>query len=128
MRLLLDTHAFLWWTTEDPQLSLRASELISDGRNEIFLSVASVWEIAIKAAKGKLILPEEPVVYIASRMNLHRIQALPVQISHALHVYHLPMHHADPFDRLLIAQSRIESMPLISADVHIRRYDLEVIW
>ncbi|MGC1375395.1 MAG: type II toxin-antitoxin system VapC family toxin, partial [Anaerolineales bacterium] len=67
-------------------------------------------------------------VYIASRMNLYRIQSLPVQMSHALHVYYLPMHHSDPFDRLLIAQSRIESMPLVSADVHIRRYDLEVIW
>ena len=128
MRLLLDTHTFLWWTTEAPQLSLHASELILDGRNQIFLSVVSIWEIAIKAAKGKLILPEEPTAYITSRINFYRIQVLPVQASHALQVYALPTHHADPFDRLLIAQSQIELLPLISADVNIRRYAVDVVW
>ncbi len=128
MRLLLDTHTFLWWTTEAPQLSLRASELILDGQNQIFLSVVSIWEIAIKAAKGKLILPEEPSAYITNRMNFYRILALPVQASHALQVYTLPMHHADPFDRLLIAQSQIEGLPLISADANIRRYEVDVVW
>jgi len=128
MKLLLDTHTFLWWNTEDPQLSARARELIADGQNEIFLSAASVWEISIKTAKGKLVLPEVPAHYILSRMGLYRFQPLPVQISHAVRVYDLPRHHDDPFDRLLAAQSQVESIPLISADAEIRKYEVEVIW
>ena len=128
MKLLLDTHTFLWWNTEDPQLSSRAREMIADGENEVFLSVASVWEISIKTAKGKLILPEVPSAYILSRMALYRFQPLPVQISHAVQVYGLPRYHDDPFDRLLVAQSQVESIPLISADAEIRKYEVEVIW
>jgi PIN domain nuclease of toxin-antitoxin system len=128
MKLLLDTHTFLWWNTEDAQLSTRAREMISDGQNEIFLSAVSAWEISIKAAKGKLVLPEPPAQYISNRMSLYSFQPLPVQISHAVRVYELPHHHEDPFDRLLIAQSQIESMPLISVDANIRNYDVEVIW
>ena len=128
MKVLIDTHTFLWWNTEDPQLSARAREIIADGRNEVLFSAASAWEIAIKAAKGKLVLPELPVQYISSRMRLYRFQPLPVQISHAAHVYELPHHHDDPFDRLLIAQSQIESLPLLSKDEDIQKYDLEVIW
>jgi PIN domain nuclease of toxin-antitoxin system len=128
MRLLLDTHTFLWWTTEDPQLSLRASELIADGHNQLFLSVVSIWEITIKAAKGKLILPEEPASYLTNRMGLYRIVPLPIQMNHALHVYSLPTYHVDPFDRLLVAQSQIESLVLVSKDEQIRRYAVEVIW
>ena len=128
MKVLIDTHTFLWWNTEDPQLSARAREIIADGRNEVLFSAASAWEIAIKAAKGKLVLPEVPAQYISSRMRLYRFQSLPVQISHAAHVYELPHHHDDPFDRLLIAQSQIESLPLLSKDEDIQKYDLEVIW
>ncbi|GAB4505044.1 MAG: type II toxin-antitoxin system VapC family toxin [Anaerolineales bacterium] len=128
MKYLLDTHTFLWWNTDDPQLSAIAKEIIADGRNEIFLSAASAWEIAIKTTRGRLILPEYPERYIPNRLRLHGFQALPVQIHHAVQVYQLPMHHTDPFDRLLIAQSQIESMPLLSADKNIRRYDVEVVW
>jgi PIN domain nuclease of toxin-antitoxin system len=128
MRLLLDTHTFLWWNTEDPQLSSRARELIGDGQNEIFLSAASAWEISIKTAQGKLVLPEPPAQYISNRISLYQFHPLPVQIHHAVQVYNLPMHHADPFDRLLIAQSQVESLPLISMDANIRNYDVEVIW
>lgn len=128
MKILLDTHAFLWWNTEDPQLSSRAKETIADGQNQVFLSAASVWEISIKTAKGKLVLPEVPSSYILSRMALYRFKALPVQISHAAQVYDLPRHHDDPFDRLLVAQSQVESIPLISADPEIRKYEVEVIW
>ena len=128
MNLLLDTHTFLWWNTEDPQLSSRARELISDGQNEIFLSAASVWEIAIKTAKGKLVLPEVPAHYILSRMGLYRFQPLPIHISHAVRVHDLPRYHDDPFDRLLVAQSQVESLSLLSADPHIQKYEVEVIW
>jgi PIN domain nuclease of toxin-antitoxin system len=128
MKLLLDTHTFLWWNTEDPQLSARARELIADGQNGIFLSAASAWEISIKTAKGKLVLPEVPAHYILSRMGLYRFQPLPVHISHAVRVHDLPHYHDDPFDRMLIAQSQVEAIPLISADAEIQKYEVEVIW
>ena len=128
MRYLLDTHTFLWWNMDDPQLGSFAKELISDSNNEIFLSAASAWEIAIKAVRGRLTLPEDPTRYISNRLSLHGFQALPVQIYHAAQVYKLPTHHADPFDRLLIAQSQIESMPLISVDADMRKYEVEVVW
>lgn len=128
MKALLDTHTFLWWCTDAPSLSVHAKQVIADGRNEIFLSAASVWEIVIKAAKGRLILPEPPAQYISNRMSIYRFQPLPVQISHAVHVYELPPHHNDPFDRMLIAQSRMESIPLMTRDEDILHYDLETIW
>lgn len=128
MKFLLDTHTFLWWNMDDSQLSSLAKEIIADGGNEIFLSAASAWEIAIKTARGRLSLPEDPTRYVSSRLSLHGFQALPVHIHHATQIYHLPMHHADPFDRLLIAQSQTESMPIISADAEIRKYDVEIIW
>jgi PIN domain nuclease of toxin-antitoxin system len=128
MRYLLDTHTFLWWNMDDAQLSSLARELIANGNNEIFLSAASAWEITIKTARGRLTLPEDPTRYVSNRLSLHGFQALPVQIHHAVQVYKLPLHHADPFDRLLIAQSQIESMSLISVDMEIRKYEVEVIW
>jgi PIN domain nuclease of toxin-antitoxin system len=128
MKVLMDTHTFLWWNADDPQLSFHAKELIADGQNEVFLSAASVWEIVIKTAKGKLILPEPPAQYISSRMSLYRFRPLPIQISHVTHVYDLPPYHNDPFDRLLIAQSQLEAMPLITKDENIQRYDLTTIW
>jgi PIN domain nuclease of toxin-antitoxin system len=128
MKVLIDTHTFLWWNIKDPQLSARAEEIISDGKNEIYLSAASVWEIVIKTAKGRLILPGTPAQYISSRMSLYRFRSLPIQISHAVHVYELPPYHSDPFDRLLIAQSQLESLPLLTKDDDILRYELETIW
>jgi PIN domain nuclease of toxin-antitoxin system len=128
MKVLLDTHTFLWWNTEDPTLSARAKEIIADGENEVFISAASVWEIVIKTTRGRLILPEPPAQYISSRLRLNHFSPLPVQISHVVHVYELPLLHSDPFDRLLIAQSRLEAMPLVTMDEAIRRYDLNIIW
>jgi PIN domain nuclease of toxin-antitoxin system len=113
---------------DDAQLSPIAKSIIADGNNEIFLSAASAWEIAIKTARGRLDVPEDPTHYVSNRLNLHGFQALPIQIYHAVQVYKLPLHHADPFDRLLIAQSQIESMPLISVDPEIRKYEVEVVW
>ena len=128
MRVLLDTHTFLWWNTDDPRLSPVAREVIADGRNELYLSVASAWEIAIKAARGSLILPEPPEQYVPSRLRLHHMSVLAIQLRHALHVYDLPLIHRDPFDRLLIAQSRLEELPLLTADPDIRHYDVNVVW
>lgn len=128
MRALLDTHTFLWWNTDDPRLSRTAREVIADGRNEIYLSVASAWEIAIKAARGSLVLPEPPEQYVSSRLQLHRMAVLAIQLRHALHVYDLAMIHRDPFDRLLIAQSQLEDLPLLTADPEIIQYDVTVVW
>jgi len=128
MKVLIDTHTFLWWNTGDPLLSTHAKEIIADGRNEVYLSAASVWEIVIKTAKARLILPESPAQYISKRMSLYRFKSMPIQISHAAYVYELPPHHNDPFDRMLIAQSCLESMPLVTRDEEIQRYDLETIW
>jgi PIN domain nuclease of toxin-antitoxin system len=112
----------------DPQLSDIARRIISDGSNEIFLSAASAWEIAVKAAQGRLSLPDPPEKYVADRLTLHRLQGLPLQLSHALRVYALPEIHRDPFDRLLIAQSQLEKMPILTPDKNIPKYEVEVIW
>ena len=128
MKALLDTHAFLWWITDDPQLSRRARKFIADGRNEIFFSAASGWEIAIKAQRNRLRLSGTPERFIAEQLTLNGFQSLPIQLSHALNVYGLPDHHRDPFDRLLVVQSRLEGLPLITADQDIIKYDVEVIW
>ena len=128
MNALLDTHTFLWWNIDDPRLSEMAREIIANGENEIYFSAASAWEIAIKTARKRLILPEPPEQYVAKRMNLHHFKPLPIQLSHALHVYNLAELHRDPFDRLLIAQCQIEGMPLISADAEIAQYKVDVLW
>ena len=128
MKYLLDTHIFLWWNLGTSQLSERVVNIISDGNNEIFLSAVSAWEIAIKVAKKRLTLPEEPMLFVPSRMQLHGFQPLPIQIHHATRVYELPEQHSDPFDRLLIAQCQLEGLPLISKDEDIQKYDVEVIW
>lgn len=128
MKILLDTHAFLWWITDDPRLSLRAREIIADGANVLFLSAASGWEIAIKAKLGRLRLPDEPERFILKQLESNAIEVLPVQMSHALHVYALPDHHRDPFDRLLIAQAQLEKLPILTADPQISRYEVETIW
>ena len=128
MKALLDTHTFLWWNLDDPQLSIKVRNFISDSRNIIYLSAASAWEIAIKSAKGRLSLPESPDLYVANRMRRHHFLALPIEISHALRVFELPQIHADPFDRLLIAQSQMQGLPILSVDSEIARYEVETIW
>ena len=128
MKALLDTHTFLWWNMDAEQLSERAREIIAEADNEIFFSAVSSWEIAIKTAKGRLVLPEEPAAYIASRLRLHHFQPLPIQVSHTTHVYGLPRHHDDPFDRLLIAQAQLEGLPILTLDPEIKKYPVETIW
>jgi len=128
MKILLDTHTFLWWITDNPRLSGRAREIISEGSNELFLSAATGWEIAIKVQIGRLKLPEEPVPFILDQMRINAIQSLPIQMNHALHVSTLPQHHRDPFDRLLIAQAQLEGLPILSSDHQLANYQVEMIW
>ena len=128
MNVLLDTHAFLWWIDNNPKLSSRARGIISDAGNAIFLSAASGWEIAIKARLGKLTLPGALECFIADQLVVNAFSSLPIQLSHALHVYTLPAIHQDPFDRILVAQSQLEDMPILTADSQIAKYPVEVIW
>jgi len=128
MKVLLDTHAFLWWITDDPKLSSRAREIISNIKNELFFSAASGWEISIKVQIGRLKLPDEPQRFIHGQMRTNAIQSLPILMSHALHVSTLPDHHRDPFDRLLIAQAQLEGFPILSADPQMAKYQIEAIW
>jgi PIN domain nuclease of toxin-antitoxin system len=128
MKVLLDTHAFLWWITDDPRLSLRAREIFADGNNELLFSAASGWEISIKVQLGRLRLPADPQPFIVDQLRINAIRSLAIQMNHALHVSTLPNHHRDPFDRLLIAQAQLEGLPILSADPQIGKYQVEVVW
>jgi PIN domain nuclease of toxin-antitoxin system len=128
MKALLDTHVFLWWVSGDPRLSQRAIDVIADGKNSLFLSAASGWEMAIKLALGKLILPGSLESFVSGQLAANSIQVLPVQMAHALHVSNLPPYHRDPFDRLLVAQAQLERMPILTGDPWIAKYPVEVIW
>jgi PIN domain nuclease of toxin-antitoxin system len=128
MRVLLDTHVFIWAAADDPRLSERARAILTDSGSELLLSAASAWEIVIKVNAGKLRIPEDPEQFVSKHMSILRIRPLPIQMDHALAVHGLPPVHKDPFDRLLIAQSKWEKIPLLSGDSRIARYDANVIW
>jgi PIN domain nuclease of toxin-antitoxin system len=128
VRLLLDTHAFLWWVTDDDRLSEEAGDLIADGANDVYLSAASVWEIAIKAALGRLRLPQDVWSFTPAQLEKNAFQALPVHVSHAVAVIALPDLHRDPFDRMLVAQAVSEGLTIVSDDPHISRYSVSVAW
>jgi PIN domain nuclease of toxin-antitoxin system len=127
MKALLDTHAFLWAVAEPEKLSKRAARVIEDEANQLLLSVASLWEIVLKAQAGKLQLPEGPQ-FLAEHMAQLGIGSLPVDTGHVLALLSLPLHHRDPFDRLLVAQCQTERLPIVTADKEIRRYDVQTIW
>ena len=128
MKVLLDTHTFLWWIADSPRLSARAREVIRDSNNELFFSAASGWEIAIKAQLGRLQLPDNLEQFIVDQLSLNTILVLPIQLRHALHVYTLPQHHRDPFDRMLVAQSQVENLPILTTDPQIAQYEVKTIW
>ncbi|BAY99417.1 hypothetical protein NIES37_33990 [Tolypothrix tenuis PCC 7101] len=128
MRALLDTHAFIWWVTDDSQLSVTARNVIADSGNSLFLSVVSAWEIVIKNKLGKLALPEAVEQYIPTRLAMNRFESLPIQMSHVLQVASLPNIHRDPFDRILIAQSQVENLPIVTIDQQITQYAVPTIW
>ena len=128
MRILLDTHAFLWWVLEDPRLSSVAREAIADPDVDVLVSPMSAWEIAVKAADSRLELPEPVQTYVPSRMSANDFYELPITMDHCLRTADLPVIHRDPFDRLLIAQALAEDIPLVTNDPAITRYDVETIW
>ena len=128
MRVLLDTHVFLWWNEGSPKLSKRALRILADPANSLILSVASAWEIAIKTQAGKLRIPEDAATYVPTRAAHYGMEILPIHLAHALQLETLPLHHRDPFDRILIVQSQIEKLPILTADPAIRAYSVDAIW
>lgn len=128
MRTLLDTQCWLWMQASPERFSEAAIELINDTENELLLSAVSSWEIAIKTAIGKLELPVPPEDYVPDRMRSSGVVGLPIEHSHALRVASLPLHHRDPFDRLLVAQAQVERLSLLSANRQMAQYDVEVHW
>ena len=129
MKLLLDTHTFLWSLGDTSQLSTTVTELIEDPSNHLYLSMASVWELAIKASLGKLQAPTNLEQYINTQLESRDIELLPIALGHMTVVRNMPRLHGDPFDRLLIAQARVEQMPLLSREVALfTRYGVNVIW
>jgi PIN domain nuclease of toxin-antitoxin system len=128
VRVLLDTHVWLWWFLEPDRLGGKAKALIGRTGTTPVLSAASSWEIAIKHALGKLKLPEPPSRYVPSRLGAQGMRSIAVEHAHALRVATLPRHHDDPFDRLLIAQAQIERMPVLTADARFLPYEVDVLW
>lgn len=128
MKLLLDTQCWLWWFAQPERLNEEARAHIADETNALWLSVASIWEMGIKVAIGKLPLPEPIDSYIPSRMVLLNMRSLEITASHALQASMLPLHHRDPFDRMLVAQAQMEDMMLVSADPMFRLYNVSMLW
>lgn len=129
MKLLLDTQCWLWWFAQPERLSEETIAHIADEANELWFSVASIWEMGIKVVIGKLPLPEPLDSYISSRMGQLGARSLEITASHALQAAALPLHHRDPFDRMLIAQAQLEDMTIVSADAMFRQYsDVSILW
>lgn len=127
MRLLLDTHTFLWAAGQSPKLSEAARTAIADRRNDVYVSAAVAWEIAIKSARGRLRLPFGAETYVPSRIAALGFATLPVTLEHALAVAALPVTHADPFDRILIAQAQFEGLTLVTRDAVMLSYPVRTL-
>ena len=121
MRLLLDTHVLLWWLANDPSLGEEARAGISDPSSSVFVSAATVWEVTIKQALGKLEVPSD----LVRQIELNRFEPLSITVSHAYMAGALPRHHDDPFDRMLVAQAKKETLVLLTRDPRMGRYGVE---
>ena len=125
MRLLIDTQCWLWMSASPERLSKRTQELLRDAGTERLLSVASIWELAIKYQLGKISLPVAPLDFVPSRLETTQTAALGISAAHALRVGVLPRHHRDPFDRMIVAQALIEGVAVLTADPAFARYQVE---
>jgi len=128
MKVLLDTHCFLWLITGDDRLSEKARQTFLNPDNRLFFSAASFWEICIKESLGKIALQNGWIETIQDEMTVNTIQWLPIEMPHCVGVAKLPFHHGDPFDRMLIAQAKVEDMQLLSRDSRLSAYAVERIW
>ena len=125
---LLDTHAFIWYTTDSSRLTATGRSLIDNGENDILLSTASVWEMAIKHSIGRLTFSSPFIEFIKQQIAVNRIDILEITFDHIEVVASLPLHHRDPFDRLIIAQSMAEQIPILSVDAIFDAYAIARVW
>jgi PIN domain nuclease of toxin-antitoxin system len=128
MKVLIDTHTFLWLIEDHPHLSTAARSIFADSANEVFLSIASVWEMAIKVSLNKLQLNASFEHFITQNVPKNNVQLLPVTLPHLVQVSALPFHHRDPFDRLIIAQSIVENIPIVGVDAAFDAYPITRLW
>lgn len=128
MRIMLDTHTFLWWIDGSDRLSQNAMNLLADPKRGFFLSVASIWELAIKIRLEKINLSEPLDQFVVNEMKRNKFRSLDITIRHVTGVSTLPLHHRDPFDRLIISQSLVEGMPILGADRIFDAYGVERLW
>jgi PIN domain nuclease of toxin-antitoxin system len=128
MRFLLDTHSFLWFIGGSASLSAAARTLIEDASNQSLLSMASLWEVAIKLSLGKVSLGQPFETLIPDQIRLNGIELLSIEVAHLATVAKLPFHHRDPFDRLLIAQATVEQIPVVSSDSSFDSYGVQRLW
>jgi PIN domain nuclease of toxin-antitoxin system len=128
MKLLFDTHAFIWWDAEPAKLSRRVLHLCEDRSNSLILSVASVWEMQVKGQLGKLTLTAPLSELIEHQKNTNGFEILPITLPHIIQLSNLPLHHKDPFDRLLIAQAILEDALFLTNDPEVRLYPVKAIW
>jgi len=123
MNLLLDTHVLLWWLDDHPALSKKAKAAIADGKNLVFVSAVIIWEIRIKQALGKLKIPRN----FRRVLDDQPFEVLDITVEHAHAVGDLPAHHRDPFDRMLVAQAKVEGLTLVTRDIHLKKYKIPLI-
>jgi PIN domain nuclease of toxin-antitoxin system len=128
MKVLVDTHTFIWDILSDHRSSRKAKQVLSSNDDELVFSLVSLWEIAIKIKIGKLNTIGSSIAYIRDEMNAYGMELLPIRYEHILQLESLPVHHGDPFDRLLIAQAITESLPILTGDEIFKRYGVKVIW
>lgn len=128
MKFLLDTHALIWFFSGNANLSNTVRELMEDTNHQKFISIASVWEMAIKQGKGKLTLSFPLETYITQKLNMADFELLSIQLNHLAIISTLPFYHNDPFDRLLIAQAIVENIPIMSRDAAFDDYQVKRVW
>jgi PIN domain nuclease of toxin-antitoxin system len=126
--LLLDTHTFLWWLDDAPELSVSARDAIADADNDCFLSMASCWEMSIKSSLGKLKLAKPIERFVSEQLSANSFALLNIEMRHTAKVEKMPFHHRDPFDRLLIAQAMTEKMTLVTRDKEFKKYGVKLLW
>jgi PIN domain nuclease of toxin-antitoxin system len=128
MKVLVDTHTFLWAFLRDHRLTPKAKQILRSDEHDLVFSLVSLWEIAIKIKTGKLNTIGSSVAYIRDEMDAYGMQLLPIRYEHILQLESLPHHHSDPFDRLLIAQALTESLPILSGDRAFASYGIKLVW
>jgi PIN domain nuclease of toxin-antitoxin system len=128
MKFIADTNALIWFITDSPRLSSTAKNLLEAAESERFLSIASIWEISIKAGLGRLSFAKPIEEFLPDQIARNQFALLNISLSHALHVEKLPLHHRDPFDRMIVAQSFVENIPVLSSDEAFDAYGIQRFW